>query len=296
MNKVIKKAIFPVGGLGTRFLPATKSMPKEMMPIASKPLIQHAFEEAMNAGIEQFIFITGRNKNAINNHFDHMFELEQTLSGLEKAEALRQTCDWLPEAGNVMFIRQQKPLGLGHAVWCARHLINEGEPFAVLLADELFMLNNGNGMLGEMVDLYKKQPGNIIAVADVEPKLTNRYGIVDPEHDDGRVIKVRSMVEKPSIDQAPSNISITGRYILSPEIFPILERKIIGSGGEIQLTDAMCTLLESQKFYGLRLDGKRLDCGNHLGYLEANIEYALADNSLHDGVMDIIEAISTRSK
>jgi len=294
MNKPIKKAIFPVGGLGTRFLPATKSMPKEMMPIASKPLIQHAFEEAKNAGIEQFIFITGRNKNAINNHFDHMFELEQTLSSLEKAEALRQTCDWLPEAGNVMFIRQQKPLGLGHAVWCARHLIGD-EPFAVLLADELFMLNNGRGMLGEMMDLYQQKPGNIIAVADVEPHLTNRYGIVDIEQDDGRVMKVKGMVEKPKQGMAPSNVSITGRYILHPDIFAILEDRKVGAGGEIQLTDAMCNLLQTQDFYGLRLDGKRLDCGNHLGYLEANIEFALADDNLHDGVIDIIKAIAARS-
>jgi UTP--glucose-1-phosphate uridylyltransferase len=294
MSKKIKKAIFPVGGLGTRFLPATKSMPKEMMPIASKPLIQHAFEEAKQAGIEQFIFITGRNKNAINNHFDHMFELEQTLGVMEKEEALRQTCDWLPDAGNVVFIRQQKPLGLGHAVWCARHLIND-EPFAVLLADELFMVNSERGMMGEMVDLYNQKPGNILAVADVDHELVNRYGIVGVAEDDGRVMRIKDMVEKPSPERSPSNISITGRYILHPDIFPILEKKQAGAGGEIQLTDAMKTLLQIQDFYGLRLDGKRLDCGNHLGYLEANIEFALRDKKLYDGVMNIIKKIAAGS-
>lgn len=293
MTARIKKAIFPVGGLGTRFLPATKSMPKEMMPIANKPLIQHAFEEAKEAGIEQFIFITGRNKNAINNHFDHMFELEQILGSMEKKEALRQTCDWLPDAGNVVFVRQQKPLGLGHAVWCARHLINN-EPFAVLLADELFMVNSNRGMLGEMVDLYQKKPGNIIAVADVAPNLVNQYGIVDATQDDGRIMRIKEMIEKPSPDKAPSNISITGRYILSPEIFSILEKKQVGLSGEIQLTDAMNTLLQTQDFYGLRLNGKRLDCGNHLGYIEANIELALKDESLHKGVVEIIKNIATR--
>ena len=293
MRKLVKKAIFPVGGLGTRFLPATKSMPKEMMPIASKPLIQHAFEEAKEAGIEQFIFITGRNKNALNNHFDHMFELEQTLSNLEKAEALRQTCDWLPEAGNIIFIRQQQPLGLGHAVWCARHLI-ENEPFAILLADELFMPNSGRGMLGEMVDLYNKHQDNIIAVADVDPSLTDRYGIVKIADDDGKVMKVLDMVEKPKLGMAPSNVSITGRYILHPEIFSILDSKKVGTGGEIQLTDAMNTLLKNQSFKGLRLDGKRFDCGNHLGFLEANIEYALANKELQSGAMEIIKRIALR--
>lgn len=293
MRKLVKKAIFPVGGLGTRFLPATKSMPKEMMPIASKPLIQHAFEEAKEAGIEQFIFITGRNKNALNNHFDHMFELEQTLSNLEKAEALRQTCDWLPEAGNIIFIRQQQPLGLGHAVWCARHLI-DNEPFAILLADELFMPNSGRGMLGEMVDLYNKHQDNIIAVADVDPSLTDRYGIVEIADDDGKVMKVLDMVEKPKLGMAPSNVSITGRYILHPEIFSILDSKKVGAGGEIQLTDAMNTLLKNQSFKGLRLDGKRFDCGNHLGFLEANIEYALANKELQSGAMEIIKRIALR--
>jgi UTP--glucose-1-phosphate uridylyltransferase len=294
MTKPIKKAIFPVGGLGTRFLPATKALPKEMMPIANKPLIQHAFEEAKQAGIEQFIFITGRGKNAINDHFDHVFELEQTLTNVDKVNSLRETCDWLPEPGNIIFIRQQKPLGLGHAVWCARHIIND-EPFAVLLADELFMLNNGNGMLGEMVNIYQKTPGNIIAVADVPREFTSRYGIVDIYSEQSDYMEINGMVEKPKPEEAPSNTSITGRYILHPEIFDILESKTIGAGGEVQLTDAMSILLQKQKFYGVRLNGKRLDCGSHIGYLEANIEFGLKDKNLSNDLMEIIQKIANRS-
>lgn len=293
MKKAIKKAIFPVGGLGTRFLPATKALPKEMMPIANKPLIQHAFEEARDAGIEQFIFITGRNKSAINDHFDHVFELEQNLSNVEKIKSLRETCDWLPEPGNTIFIRQQKPLGLGHAVWCARHIIKD-EPFAVLLADELFMLNSGKGMLQEMVDLYKHTPGNIIAVADVAPEFTNRYGIIDIGIEKNNCMQIKGMVEKPAPEVSPSTTSIAGRYILHPEIFDILDKKTVGAAGEIQLTDAMSTLLKTQEFYGLRLDGKRIDCGNHIGYLEANIEFALQDNHLKADLLDIMQNIMHR--
>ncbi len=289
MTKPLKKAIFPVGGLGTRFLPATKAMPKEMLPVATKPLIQHAFEEAVEAGIEQFIFITGRNKNAISNHFDHSYELQSVLTEQEKQDALAQTKDWMPSAGQIAFVRQQEPLGLGHAVWCARHFIAD-EPFAVLLADEMFLPQEGkSGLLKQMVECYNEVGNNVIAVADVPLEQTNRYGIVDPESDDGRVVKVKAMVEKPAPEKAPSRISITGRYILQPQIFDYLSNQKRGSGGEIQLTDAMESMLSSQPFYGLRFDGQRFDCGSKLGFLEANIAFSLSHPDMRKGVQEILK-------
>lgn len=276
MTKRIKKAVFPVGGLGTRFLPATKALPKEMLPIASKPLIQHAFEEAVNAGIEEFIFITGRNKNIITNHFDHVYELERALDAKEKKDALTLTRDWVPEPGNIAFVRQQKPLGLGHAVWCARNFIKD-EPFAVLLADELFLSDRSNSLLGEMIDMFATKPGNIVAVSDVEKEQTNRYGIVAPQDDDGTSMRITDMVEKPQPQDAPSNTSIVGRYILDSSIFDYLAKTEKGSGGEIQLTDAMKSMIPTHDTYGYRFEGRRMDCGNHLGFLEANMEFALRD-------------------
>jgi len=290
MNRKVKKAIFPVGGLGTRFLPATKAMPKEMMPIANKPLIQHAFEEAVKAGIEEFIFITGRNKNIITNHFDCVYELENHLSSKDKKDSLEMTRDWVPEAGKIAFIRQQHPLGLGHAVWCARHFIKD-EPFAVILADELFISDRSESLLGEMIELYNKKKGNIIAVADVDHKDVSKYGIIKPEKDMGSNVKIIDMVEKPSQKDAPSNISIVGRYILEPSIFEFLENTPSGRGGEIQLTDAMKAMIPTLDTYGYRFAGKRMDCGNHLGYLEANIEFALRDPKISNGVKDIIKNI-----
>lgn len=291
MNKKIKKAVFPVGGLGTRFLPATKALPKEMLPIASKPLIQHAFEEAVKAGIEQFIFITGRNKNIITNHFDNVYELESHLTKKEKHDALDLTRNWVPEPGNIAFVRQQHPLGLGHAVWCARNFIGD-EPFAVLLADELFISNRSDSVLSEMVKKYDKHKGNMVAVADIDPSLTSRYGIVKPEGDDGKIMKIKDMVEKPAPEDAPSNISIVGRYILEPEIFDYLEKTKAGSGGEIQLTDAMKSMIKKHKTYGYRFDGKRMDCGSHIGFLEANIEFALHDPLIKKDARKLIKEIS----
>ncbi len=292
LQKKIRKAVFPVGGLGTRFLPATKSMPKEMLPVASKPLIQHAFEEAQAAGIEQFIFITGRNKSAITNHFDHVFELEYTLNEKDKAEALAATRDWLPDAGNIVFIRQQRPLGLGHAVWCARHLIHD-EPFAVLSADELFITKKPGGMLKQMVELYNEQGGNIVAVADIDPADSNKYGIVAASGDNGRMMQITDMVEKPAPTDAPSNISIIGRYILDSALFPYLAEREIGSGGEIQLTDAMRKLLQAgNQFHGLRLDGQRYDCGNQLGFLEANIAFAMQDPIIGNEARKVIQKMT----
>jgi UTP-glucose-1-phosphate uridylyltransferase len=297
VNK-IKKAVFPVGGLGTRFLPATKSLPKEMLPVASKPLIQHAFEEAQEAGIEEFIFITGRNKSAINNHFDHAYELERVLSDQAKAETLAMTSDWLPEAGNVVFVRQRFPQGLGHAVWCARHLIRENESFAVLLADELFIPERKEGLLKQMVDAHAEYGGNVIGVADIDIENSRKYGMVKQKAEptgNSDVISIEGMIEKPEPKDSPSSISIAGRYILDGSIMSYLDVKNIGKNGEVQLTDALCSMLAAgHKFFGLNFHGKRLDCGSPLGLLEASIEFALADSQTRDGMKKLLKDIGGR--
>jgi UTP--glucose-1-phosphate uridylyltransferase len=282
----VKKAVFPVGGLGTRFLPATKAIPKEMLPVAAKPLIQYAFEEAVEAGIEEFIFVTGRNKSAINNHFDHAFELQSVLSNKEKSETLSQVKDWIPKSGQIAFIPQKEPKGLGHAVWCARNFIGN-EPFAVLLADEM-VLNGKRGLLAQMHDAYKEVGGNIIAVAEVPKEDTKKYGILDPQSENGRLIKAKGMVEKPDPKDAPSNLSLTGRYILQPEIFEYLENGQMAKDGEIQLTDAMAKMLDSSPFYGFKFEGRRFDCGNRVGFLEANIAYALEDDQMRERVQAML--------
>lgn len=286
MSSKIRKVVFPVGGLGTRFLPATKSMPKEMLPVNTKPLIQYAFEEAQKAGIEEFIFITGRNKNAISNHFDHAYELQSVLTEKEKKELLGQTKDWLPSAGNIAFVRQQAPLGLGHAVWCARNFIGN-EPFAIMLADELIL--SQKGMLAQMVEAYEKVGGNIIGLYEVPREHTDRYGIAEIEQYDRSMCCIRKMVEKPKIKDAPSNLALIGRYILQPEIFNYLENQQKGSGGEIQLTDSMQSMLnEDGRFYGVLSDGHRYDCGNRIGFLEANIAFSLANASQRERVLDLL--------
>jgi UTP--glucose-1-phosphate uridylyltransferase len=289
--KKVRTAVFPVGGLGTRFLPVTKSMPKEMLPIANKPIIQYAFEEARDAGIEKFIFITGRNKAAINNHFDHAYELESKLDESNKAKELEQVMSWMPEAGKIAFVRQQKPLGLGHAVWCARDFIGD-EPFVVILADEMMMQskNRKRNFLGEMIDFYesKNEKASVIAVGEIENKDSTKYGIIK---NDGAE-KVVDMVEKPKPEVAPSNFAITGRYILQPEIFQYLEKFQLGSGGEIQLTDAMKEMCKSFPFYYKKIDELRFDCGNVLGYLEANIAFALQDETISDDVKQILKKYS----
>ena len=281
----IKKVVFPVGGLGTRFLPVTKTLPKEMLPVANKPLIQHAFEEAQNAGIEEFIFVTGRNKNVINNHFDHVYELEQVLSQRSKKTELELTKSWLPEAGSIMFIRQQQPLGLGHAIWCARHAIGS-EPFAVILADELLKMRGG--FLKEMLSLYDETGGNILGLAEVQKHEVSNYGIVDML-DRGKHCEIRGMVEKPSVKGAPSNLMIAGRYVLDHAIFDVLANTQKGKGGEIQLTDAMETMLLSHKFYGKIFQGARFDCGNYLGYLDANIAHAYDDKDNREQVAKMLK-------
>jgi UTP--glucose-1-phosphate uridylyltransferase len=273
MKKQIKKIIFPVGGLGTRFLPATKSLPKEMLPVFNKPIIQYAFEEAVQAGIEEFIFITGRNKNAINNHFDHAYELQQVLDSKSKKKELELTSDWMPKAGQIAFVRQQEPLGLGHAVWCARNFIGN-EPFAVILADELLKLPP-KGFLSQMIEDYNKAAENInlMGVCEVPHDQTYKYGIIDHEKSDNGLLKIKNMIEKPTVEDAPSNHALIGRYILQPEIFKYLENQEKGSGGEIQLTDAMDKLRENQDFYASVFTGERFDCGSPMGYLDANISF-----------------------
>lgn len=294
--KRIRKAIFPVGGLGTRFLPATKSMPKEMLPVAKKPLVQHVFEEAKIAGIEQFIFITGRNKNAINNHFDHAFELEKILSEGEKTEALNLTKDWLPEPGNLIFIRQQQPLGLGHAIWCARHLI-EDEPFIILLPDELFITDSKQSLAAEMISTYNQEALkgnyiNLVAVAPIELSDSYKYGIIKPETLELPSTKIIDMVEKPLPENSPSNLAMVGRYILQPEIFRHISDIISHEKDEIQLTEAMRIMLKYQNYYSYKVSGKRLDCGHYLGFLEANIEFALNDSILSTDARKLIKRIS----
>ncbi len=273
--KQIKKAIFPVGGLGTRFLPATKSMPKEMLPIVNKPLIHYAFEEAQAAGIEQFIFVTGRNKDAISNHFDHAYELQQVLSEANKQKELEATKSWLPQPGSIMFIRQQEPMGLGHAIWCARHAIGD-EPFAVILADDLVRADTP--CMKQLVDAYAQKPGgNMVAVMDVPREDTRHYGVLDVETQEDKIVTAKGLVEKPAPDDAPSTLSIIGRYILQPEIMHVLEGQSKGRGGEIQITDAMSSAIPDMPMHGYRFDGKRFDCGNHSGFVEANLVYALSD-------------------
>ena len=277
---MIKKAIFPVGGLGTRFLPATKSMPKEMLPVVDKPLIQYAVEEAAEAGVEEFIFVTGRNKTAIEDHFDHSFELEETLAAKGKDEALHLVKDMLQNPGSVFYVRQQQPAGLGHAVWCARHLVGS-EPVAVLLADDLIL---GASCVKEMVDAYKA--GNMVAVMDVPHEQTGSYGIVTPGADNGRIVQVEGLVEKPNPSSAPSNIAVVGRYIITPDVFETLDEQERGAGGEIQLTDALAKQIGKAPFSGVRFSGERFDCGSKLGFLQANFAFGLNNDAMRDQLRD----------
>jgi UTP--glucose-1-phosphate uridylyltransferase len=272
VHKPIRKAVFPVAGLGTRFLPATKAIPKEMLPLVDKPLIQHAVEEARAAGVETFIFVTSAGKDAIENHFDHNSELMDTLERRKKAELLEAVKKAMIPSGGVVSVRQSQPLGLGHAVWCARHLVGD-EPFAVLLPDEHVL--SDTPCLKQMVDVYAKTGGNLLSMFEVPREHTSRYGILDIESEDGQMAKVRGLVEKPDPDKAPSNLSIQGRYILQPEVFAHLDKQERGAGGEIQLTDAMAKLVGRQPFHGFRFEGTRYDCGDKLGFLEANIAFAL---------------------
>lgn len=281
----VRKAVFPVGGLGTRFLPATKAMPKEMLPVVDKPLIQYAVEEARDAGIEEFIFVTGRGKEAIEDHFDHSAELQNALLSRGKDDLWGLIKDIPLGPGRIAYTRQPEPLGLGHAVWCARALIN-GEPFAVLLADDLIL--SDQPCLKQMIEAYEDLGGSMVAVMDVPKEHTSRYGILDPVSDDGRLVQVRGVVEKPKPAMAPSNLAIIGRYILDPAVLTHLERQDRGAGGEIQLTDALADVIDDQPFHGLRFEGRRFDCGDKVGFLEANIAFALDRDDMSDAVRRIL--------
>ncbi len=281
----IKKAIFPVGGLGTRFLPATKAMPKEMLPVVDKPLIQYAVEEAVAAGIEQFIFVTGRNKTAIEDHFDHSTELEAVLIEKDKADALEVVRRMLREPGSVSYVRQQEPAGLGHAVWCARHLVGT-EPVAVLLADDLIL---GAPAMAEMTSAYTG--GNMVALMDVPASDTGAYGIITPGSKQGNLTEITGIVEKPSPDKAPSGKAVVGRYILEPKIFDELGKGRRGAGGEIQLTDALAARIGHAPFHGLNFSGERFDCGSKIGFLKANIAFGLARDELQG---DLSQWLATR--
>jgi len=272
VSKRVRTAVFPVAGLGTRFLPATKAMPKEMLTVVDRPLIQYAVDEAREAGIEHFVFVTGRNKGVIEDHFDKQYELEHTLEQRGKSAALAELGRELPQAGQTSFTRQQEPLGLGHAVWCARELVGD-QPFALLLPDMLFKANPG--VLKQMMEAYETTGGNIVGVEEVDPKDVSSYGIVARGEGPDSGFEITGMVEKPLPEDAPSNLFISGRYILQPEIFSILSEQTRGAGGEIQITDAMQVLIRSQSFTGVKYSGKVFDCGSKNGFLTANVVFAL---------------------
>jgi UTP--glucose-1-phosphate uridylyltransferase len=284
--KKIRKAVMPVAGLGTRVLPATKSIPKEMMPVVDRPAIQYVVDEARAAGIEHIVFVTGRNKGAIEDYFDRAYELEVTLRDKKKKNLLAKIMSELPEAGSTSFVRQQVPLGLGHAIWCARDVIGD-EPFAVLLPDVL--VKGPKSCLAQMVKAYDKVGGNIIAVDAVPMERVSSYGVIAPKSRDGNLIEMAGMVEKPPQDEAPSNLKITGRYILQPDIWSLLADQAAGAGGEIQLTDAMARLMETQSFHALEYEGQDYDCGSKLGYFEANLAYAVDHDEIGAQARELVE-------
>jgi len=284
--KPLRKAVFPVGGLGTRFLPATKALPKEMLPIVDRPLIQYAVDEALEAGIEQMIFVTGRGKSAIEDHFDIAYELETTMAHRGKSlEILHQT---RLKPGAVAYVRQQEPMGLGHAVWCARDIVGD-EPFAIFLADELMV--GQPGCMKQMVDAYNRVGGNLVCGYEVPSEETDRYGIISPGRQDGNLVEVTALVEKPKLGTAPSNLMIPGRYILQPEVMRVLETQGKGAGGEIQLTDAMAQMIGGQPFHAYKFGGRRFDCGDKAGYIQANIALALDRPEIGPAVRKFIDTL-----
>ena len=284
MRKV-RKVVFPVAGLGTRMLPATKVVPKEMLPVVDRPIIQYALEEAAAAGAEQFIFVTGRGKTIMEDHFDRAFELFDTLSRKSKAQELATLERAVPKAGEVVYTRQQEAKGLGHAVWCARHIVGD-EPFAVMLVDDL--IDAETPCLAQMVEAQRGTEGNLLAVMEVPREHTSRYGVIDPGRTDGRLTEVKGMVEKPKPEVAPSRLAVIGRYVLMPEVFAILDSQKPGAGGEIQLTDAMAALIGRQPFHGYRFEGQRFDCGDKLGYLEAIVAMAGKRADLQPGFGEML--------
>ncbi|USI74346.1 UTP--glucose-1-phosphate uridylyltransferase GalU [Sphingomonas morindae] len=289
MAKAVRKAVFPVAGFGTRFLPATKAVPKELLPIVDKPLIQYAVDEALAAGIEQMIFVTGRGKGAIEDYFDTAFEIEADLVAKNKKDILELVGKTRLGPGEAAFVRQQKMSGLGHAVWCARHLTGD-EPFAVLLPDEL-LWNPAKPCLSQMMDTYDAKGGSVIAVVDVPKAHTKRYGIVDPGAVEGAAIEVKGFIEKPDPESAPSTLAAVGRYILDPEVMRLLETQEHGAGGEIQLTDALAKLIGQQAFHAHVFEGARHDCGEKLGFIQANIALALERDDVGPGLRDYLKTL-----
>lgn len=282
----IRKAVFPVAGLGTRMLPATKSLPKEMLPVVDRPVIQYAVDEARAAGLDEIIFVTGRSKTLLEDHFDRAPELEDALLKKGKHGDLDQLMSWLPVPGNLNVTRQQAPLGLGHAVWCARHMVGN-EPFAVVLCDDLILADPP--CLKQMVEAFEETGGNLVAVEEVAVEHTSRYGVLDPGVEHGRLVELRGLVEKPAPEKAPSRLAVLGRYILLPEVFGHLDRHETGAGGEIQLTDAMAKMIGHQPFHGFKFAGRRFDCGSKAGYLEAIVAAALAREDLRGDMQGILD-------
>lgn len=285
MTDAPRIAVLPVGGLGTRFLPATKAVPKELLPVVDKPLVEYAVEEALAAGIETVVLVTGRGKSAIEDHFDRAVELEAVLEGRGKAAELARVTAAVPEPGNLLVTRQQRPQGLGHAVWCARALVGD-EPFAVVLPDDLVLADTP--CLKQMVEAHREVGGNMVAVTEVPRSHTDRYGVLEAGEDDGRLAEIVGLVEKPRPEEAPSTLGIIGRYILLPDVFDALARTGQGAGGEIQLTDAMAGLVGRAPFHGFRFAGRRYDCGDRIGFLEANVAFALARGDLEADVRSML--------
>jgi UTP--glucose-1-phosphate uridylyltransferase len=292
MTKKIRKAVLPVAGLGTRFLPATKAVPKEMLTVVDKPVVQYVVEEAMDAGIDHFVFVTGRNKGVIEDHFDIQPELDDTLRSRGKTAELKTLEDILPAAGAASFTRQQAPLGLGHAVWCARDIVGD-EPFALLLPD--MVMRAETGCMSGMVKLYEKVGGNIVSVGQCEPELAHKYGIVGKGEDVDGGFRITEMVEKPEKGTAPSNYFMNGRYILQPDIFEILSRHERGAGNEIQVTDAMLKLADAQPFAAYPFDGETYDCGSKDGFILANVAYALDRSDIKPLVADELKRLIGRA-
>ena len=288
--KPIKKAVFPVAGMGTRFLPATKVMPKELFPIVDRPLLQYAVDEALEAGIEQMIFVNGRGKGMIEDHFDMAFELERNMADRSKDRSVLEGTRLRP--GDCVFVRQQEPLGLGHAIWCARDIIGD-EPFAIFLPDE-FMVGSP-GCMKQMVSAYDRLGGNIVCALEIPIEDTPSYGVIDPGYRDGPITEVKGLVEKPAAGTAPSNLILPGRYILQPEVMRILETQEAGAGGEIQLTDAMAQMIGKQPFHGVTFEGKRYDCGSKQGYVEANLAMALAHPDIGSDIRAMAEKLLAAS-
>lgn len=286
MPKPVRKAVFPVGGLGTRILPATKAIPKEMLPVVDRPLIQYVVDEARAAGIEELVFVTGRGKTAIEDHFDHAFELNATLVRRGKHDALEVAESMVLAPGRISYVRQQEPLGLGHAVWAARGIVGD-EPFAVLLPDVL--IDPLGGALKDLVEVHARTGGNVLTVLEVPREQTDRYGIVETGADDGRVAEVRGLVEKPKPADAPSTLSILGRYVLLPEIFDLLGKQEPGAGNEIQLTDALAAMIGTRPFHAVRTEARTFDCGDKVGLIEANVAYALDRPDIGDDVRAVLK-------